>query len=371
MTPEQNKPLDSTTSDHPPKADSPDRESDSSAASAVRMTAQDGNDERGTPSELIRTLTRALGSLFDLDPCSGAEPRPIAETRFTKADDGLNQDWRGHDTVFVNPPYSDLDSWLEKVHMEATRDHPDAPGLIICLLPAYTTSAWFQDYASQSDYLVLLEQRLSFYGTDKDAPFPSLLAVFGDVSESMQTTFDRLGVSYTRAALEEAVTQDRLPSPEPAADDTTTGDDAPSIDARDGATSPPSPGGRDGTATAAPAEDPGVDFYKVALGDRLTIEFDRAPPGHPAAVPPTAEVEVIGGQAAGERADSTHSLLCIGIQTEIYYLLQQDPAHGHVRGSAAVDGGRWKIVRVTSLQHDPTGTRPAIDPYGPETSYVC
>jgi len=88
---------------------------DQMAPSAVQVTSQSGNDERGTPTPFVRRLHSAIGGLFDLDPCSGAEPSPIATTRFTAEDNGLAQDWIGYDKVFVNPPYSNLKSWMKKV----------------------------------------------------------------------------------------------------------------------------------------------------------------------------------------------------------------------------------------------------------------
>jgi len=78
-------------------------------------------DYQGTPPELARDLKAAVGGRFDTDPCSGAEPEPIAHTRYTEADDGLAADspWTG--TVFVNPPYSDAEPWARKA-VHAVKD---------------------------------------------------------------------------------------------------------------------------------------------------------------------------------------------------------------------------------------------------------
>jgi hypothetical protein len=51
-----------------------------------------------TPPSIIQALGR-----FDLDPCTPEiMPWVTAEKRFTKADDGLIQDWTGR--VWLNPP---------------------------------------------------------------------------------------------------------------------------------------------------------------------------------------------------------------------------------------------------------------------------
>ena len=58
--------------------------------------------EWGTPKKYVLPLSNTIDG-FDLDPASGAEPTPYADTRYTKEDDGLVQDWFGH--VWLNPPY--------------------------------------------------------------------------------------------------------------------------------------------------------------------------------------------------------------------------------------------------------------------------
>jgi len=84
---------------------------------------QDADDnEYATPPEIWRPLSRAVGG-FDVDPCSGAEPTPIADERYTKDDDGLRQAWSG--AVWVNPPWSSngdgsaKETWLRKMRNEA------------------------------------------------------------------------------------------------------------------------------------------------------------------------------------------------------------------------------------------------------------
>lgn len=63
------------------------------------------SDGYGTPRKFIRRFQEAIGGRFRLDPAAGAEPTPIADTRFTKADDGLAKSWRGYRSIYLNPPY--------------------------------------------------------------------------------------------------------------------------------------------------------------------------------------------------------------------------------------------------------------------------
>jgi hypothetical protein len=85
-------------------------------------------DEWNTPRHIID----ALGP-FDLDPATPPQqPWPTARRRFTRADDGLLQQWRGF--VWLNPPYSDVRPWLAKL-----AEH----GAGIALVPASTgCRAW-------------------------------------------------------------------------------------------------------------------------------------------------------------------------------------------------------------------------------------
>jgi len=93
---------------------------------------EDTVDARGTPESLIRELHKANGGLFTTDPCAGAEPRPIAEKRWTVEDNGLAQDWES--SIFVNPPYSEMDDWVDKILTEKQRSAIDYI-LLLCKSP--------------------------------------------------------------------------------------------------------------------------------------------------------------------------------------------------------------------------------------------
>jgi phage N-6-adenine-methyltransferase len=59
-----------------------------------------------------RWILDRLGA-FDLDPCAALECRDwVCPESFTKADDGLEREWRGR--VFMNPPFSQTARWLER-----------------------------------------------------------------------------------------------------------------------------------------------------------------------------------------------------------------------------------------------------------------
>lgn len=86
---ETTRPLPLTAANHAPSAD-PD---------------YDG-DEWYTPEDIIKRARRVFGGCIDLDPATNEIAQRVinATDYYTKADDGLNQPWRGR--VWLNPPYS-------------------------------------------------------------------------------------------------------------------------------------------------------------------------------------------------------------------------------------------------------------------------
>lgn len=151
-----------------------------------------GNDERGTPLDLIRPLKEAMGG-YDLDAASGCEPEPIAPNRYTKEDDGLAKPWFGD--VWLNPPYSDIVDWMEKAYKESKNDEVSS---VTCLVPNRTSTRWFHDYAAHAEIYVVLRGRLEYIHTKGSAPFPSALFVFGDVPDAVHDELCARGVVYRR-----------------------------------------------------------------------------------------------------------------------------------------------------------------------------
>lgn len=123
-----------------------------------RRTGDDERDEWRTPPEFFR----ALGLDFDLDPCGPADGYCCvpATRQFTRADDGLSQDWQGR--VFVNPPYgSAIPVWLTRLEMH---------GNGVALVFSRTDTAWFHTYARQADALLFTRGRLHFLRPDGSLP---------------------------------------------------------------------------------------------------------------------------------------------------------------------------------------------------------
>jgi hypothetical protein len=192
-----------------------------------RAEKSTGSDEYGTPRTLVRQLKTAIGGLFDLDAASGAEPTPIAATRYTGPDgeasggfaemfdpdgfdaealdprtvtgaiptDGLSQPWFGR--TFINPPYSNgaIVAWLEKaVHSVQDGDAE----MVVGVIPAGTsTKGWWHEYVVEADYWCFTEGRLKYEAPGADsAGFPSAIVVW--TADDVEVPDDLLAVLERR-----------------------------------------------------------------------------------------------------------------------------------------------------------------------------
>jgi hypothetical protein len=161
----------------------------------MQQTEQDpSKNEYATPPELWRPLANAVGG-FDVDPCSGAEATPIAETRFTKSDDGLTQAWHGD--VFVNPPWSSngdssaKERWLTKCRDEAARDAVDT---VTVLLPSDTSAGWFHEHVLAAEIVCFVGPgRISFVNADRNPSFGLLIFVYGGNAEQLRDALYQFG----------------------------------------------------------------------------------------------------------------------------------------------------------------------------------
>jgi phage N-6-adenine-methyltransferase len=96
-------------------------------------------EEWPTPKDFFLKLNEEFH--FTLDPCATVK-NAKCDRFFTKADNGLIQDW-GSDRVFMNPPYgSVIGDWMAKAYHSSL-----AGATVVCLVPARTDTAWWHDYA--------------------------------------------------------------------------------------------------------------------------------------------------------------------------------------------------------------------------------
>ena len=133
-----------------------------------------------TPNDYFNTLNSEFN--FTLDPCATSE-NAKCEKYFTKADDGLKQNWGG-ETVFCNPPYGrQINKWVKKCYQESQKPNTK----VVMLIPARTDTKYFHEFIydestnSFKDRVTVkfLKGRLKFGNGKSPAPFPSMLVIFG------------------------------------------------------------------------------------------------------------------------------------------------------------------------------------------------
>lgn len=126
-----------------------------------------------TPPEIFD----ALGLTFDLDVCAppGGLPWIPAKRSFSRADDGLAQEWRGR--VWMNPPYGlQIRPWMRKLAA-----HGDG----LALVHARTDAAWFREATSAATAICFIAGRVRFVrGATMSAegpgsPVSNVLLAFG------------------------------------------------------------------------------------------------------------------------------------------------------------------------------------------------
>jgi phage N-6-adenine-methyltransferase len=129
------------------------------------------SDEWATPQDFYDRLNERFK--FDLDPCASHENHKC-ERYFTMADNGLLQSWEGC-RVFVNPPYSDIKSWVPKCATERA--------LSVMLIPARTCTKCFHEhiYKKPNVDIEFIKGRLKFGNSKNSAPFPSMLVIFNNL----------------------------------------------------------------------------------------------------------------------------------------------------------------------------------------------
>lgn len=101
-------------------------------------------DQRFTTRETDAWCRKVAGvEQWDLDAAACDESH-LASKFYEKSDDGLTKPWFGR--VWCNPPFSDIEPWVEKAWTEMAH-RPAGPVLVAMLLPASRTEqGWWQQH---------------------------------------------------------------------------------------------------------------------------------------------------------------------------------------------------------------------------------
>lgn len=124
-------------------------------------------DNWATPQGLFDELNKEFS--FTIDVCANSD-NAKCRRYYTKAQDGLKQNWDG-ENVFCNPPYGrEIGKWVKKASESNT--------LVVMLLPARTDTKWFHEYIYNKAEVRFLKGRLKFGNSTNSAPFPSMIVIF-------------------------------------------------------------------------------------------------------------------------------------------------------------------------------------------------
>jgi site-specific DNA-methyltransferase (adenine-specific) len=128
------------------------------------------SDEWSTPQNVFNELDKEFH--FTLDPCA-TDDNHKCDKYFTLENDGLSENWGGY-RVFCNPPYSEIDKWVEKAYRETRNDNT----LVVLLIPSRTDTRYFHNYIYQRAEIRFVKGRLKFGDGKGSAPFPSMIVIF-------------------------------------------------------------------------------------------------------------------------------------------------------------------------------------------------
>jgi phage N-6-adenine-methyltransferase len=128
------------------------------------------SEEWATPPDFFAQLDREFG--FTLDPCATRQNAKCAHF-YTKAYDGLAQDWGGH-VVFCNPPYGRaISEWARKCYLASQHG-----ATVVLLVHSRTDTRFFHNWIYGKAELRFVRGRLKFGDGKQSAPFPSLVAIY-------------------------------------------------------------------------------------------------------------------------------------------------------------------------------------------------
>ena len=128
-------------------------------------------DERSTPQWLFDALNKEFH--FTLDVCASAENHKC-ESYYTIVTNGLSLPWAPK-VCWMNPPYSELTSWLYKLEAEVKLG-----ATVVGLLPVDTSTKWFHRYVwpeTPHRQVRFLNKRLKFEH-ENSAKFANMVVVW-------------------------------------------------------------------------------------------------------------------------------------------------------------------------------------------------
>lgn len=128
----------------------------------------------GTPRPLLAAIERRLKSEFIWD-LAASDENHVAPCYYTEEDNALVQPWAEEinlDWAFLNPPFADIDPWVEKSYKESLK------GANIIMLVPSSFADWWVKWVEDKAYVVHLNKRITFVGETKPYPKDCSLLIY-------------------------------------------------------------------------------------------------------------------------------------------------------------------------------------------------
>ncbi|WFQ80236.1 phage N-6-adenine-methyltransferase [Xenorhabdus sp. SF857] len=117
-----------------------------------------------TPLPLFLALDLEFG--FYLDAAANAQ-NTLCAHYLTERDNALECDWVSYGSTWVNPPYSNIKSWVEKAAIECQKQLQP----VVMLVPSDTSVGWFKLAMETVDEVRLITGgRISFVNAETQKP---------------------------------------------------------------------------------------------------------------------------------------------------------------------------------------------------------
>lgn len=132
------------------------------------------NDEWETPPSLLYSAMAKYKVTPKLDVCATVSNAKF-QRFFTKEQNGLSQDWDVD--FFMNPPYSEITSWMAKAWQEVNKH--SVTGLLLTF--AKTDTKWWHQYVEAKCEVHFIKGRVRFFTnghpSQNSAPYPSAFLI--------------------------------------------------------------------------------------------------------------------------------------------------------------------------------------------------
>jgi phage N-6-adenine-methyltransferase len=123
-----------------------------------------------SPVWLMNRLEKIFPDGFCLDPSSPASNQSTAvkALRYISiSENGLLKSWNGFKTVYCNPPYDDIENWINKGWQELATT-TDRDKMILMVIPAFVDYGYWHDVIfPHSRGIIFFRGRITFHNPDK------------------------------------------------------------------------------------------------------------------------------------------------------------------------------------------------------------